>query len=99
MRIFTADAAKRNFGAMLKAAKDEIVLIRRHGRPLCVVMPYQAFQVYAKIVQAHKRHRIAVTLDSALAKYAAGDDEAGYEILLEANSLMHRLLSDRDRWR
>ncbi|GAB4518348.1 MAG: hypothetical protein Kow00133_03330 [Amphiplicatus sp.] len=99
MRIFTADEAKRNFGAMLKVAKDEIVLIRRHGRPLCVVMPYQAFRVYAQIVQTHKRHRVAVTLHSALAKFAAGDDEAGHEILLEANSLMHRLLGERDRWR
>ena len=94
MTRFTALQARRNFGAVLKAADDGFVIISKRGRDGYVLMPMWAFRTYERIREANVAGRIAVTTETALAKFRAGDDAAGLTIIRESNSLMKKLLDD-----
>ncbi|MBI1365198.1 MAG: type II toxin-antitoxin system prevent-host-death family antitoxin [Alphaproteobacteria bacterium] len=99
MACFTAYEARRNFGAVLKAADEGAVVISKHGRNGYVLMPMWAFVTYEHIRQANAEGRLAVSYDTAVAKYREGDRETAFKIIRETNSLMKRLLEDVTRRR
>lgn len=91
MRRFTALEAKRNFGAFLKAA-DRFVTVTWRGRPRYVVMPYWAFEAYRSMWRENAINRVVVSVETALAKFEAGEERAGLAILREHNALARRLI-------
>jgi prevent-host-death family protein len=93
MRSMTADAAKRKFGALLKAADNDFVAITRHGKLKYVLLPAWAFGAYEKIREAQTMGRILLTVETAAAK-VLDKDESEAKVLREANSLMRKFLEE-----
>lgn len=90
MRTFTAAAAKRRFGELLKAAERLPVEITRHGRrSRYVLMSAQLFDAYELIRRAHAEERVAVTFESALGKLLDGDEE-GFRRLRLGSAMLRR---------
>lgn len=91
MRSFTALEAKRNFGAFLQAA-DHCAAVTWRGRRRYVLMPAWAYDAFCVLWRENAMKRLAVSVDTALAKFDDGDDKAGLAILREHNALARRLI-------
>ncbi len=95
MRRFTAAEARQNFAALLQAA-DDIVEITVYRRRRYVVMPAWAFDAYEEFRKVNNRRRVVVTVETALARFAEGEDRAGLSVLREHNALARRLIDRGD---
>jgi prevent-host-death family protein len=94
MRSFTAREAARNFGAVLKAA-DDPVAITWHGQRKFVLMPHLLYEAYVEVSRAHFRNRIVVGVQHALARFDAGDVDAGISILRQSNAWARRVVDGK----
>lgn len=94
MRSFTARAAARNFGAVLKAV-DDPVAITWHGRPKFVLMPHLLYEAYVEVSRAHFSNRIVVGMQHALARFDAGEVDAGVSILRQSNAWARRVVDGK----
>ena len=94
MRRFTARHAARNFGAVLKAV-DDPVIITWHGKPRYVLMPYLLYEAYADVARAHFDNRVIVSIRHALARFDAGEHDAGISILRQSNAWAKRIIENR----
>lgn len=47
-KFYSARDAAKNFGAVMEAAENAPVMIRRHGRPRAVVIGWRLFEEYKK---------------------------------------------------
>lgn len=97
MRFFTADRAKRKFGALLKAADEGPIEIRKRGRRAYVLMPARFFDVYEAMRDAQEEARVLLTAETAVARCLAAADADGMKIVREANSLLRTTLDPRRR--
>lgn len=95
MRIFAARDAARKFGALLQAAADGPVGIAWHGSPRFVVVPLALYEAFVAVSRAHFERRVLVSVGDALARFDAGDVEAGVRILRQGNAWARRVLDLR----
>lgn len=91
MRSFTARQAARHFGEVLKAAHDPVA-ITWHGRPKFVLMPHLLYEAYVDLSRAHFRNRVVVGMRHALARFDAGEIDAGISILRQSNAWARRVI-------
>ena len=91
MRMFTAREAVRQFSKLLEAAEDPVG-ITVHGRPRFVLMTHAMYEALIAVSRAHFRHRVVVGMHQALARFDAGDTDAGVSILRQSNAWARRVL-------
>lgn len=58
MRVMTANEAKKHFGQLLDDARRAPVSVRKHGRPVAVVLSAEDYEELQRIKQAHLRAEI-----------------------------------------
>lgn len=97
MRFFTADRAKRKFGALLKAADDDFVEIRKHGRRAYVLMPTRLFDLYEQMRRSYDEISVLLTAESAVAKFLDDQGAQGEKILGKASALLRSIVDPRRR--
>ena len=88
MAKVTADQAKRNFGALLRAAADEPVEITRHGRPACYIISSGKYEELYDAWLEFRRNRVLELIERALAAEVEGDDGETDKLVRIANNFM-----------
>lgn len=72
MRIYSARAAAKTFGAVVDAADAGPVAIHRHGRPRAVVIGWRLFEDYRKAYDAAVEDRYFAILERGIDQLADG---------------------------
>ena len=63
MRVISAHEAKARFGQLLDAARDEPVMIEKHGRGVAVVMSRDEYEAVQDLKLQHLRAEIQKGMD------------------------------------
>ncbi|MEE8392766.1 MAG: type II toxin-antitoxin system Phd/YefM family antitoxin [Rhodospirillales bacterium] len=63
MRTMTANEAKKHFGELLDTARREPVSIRKHGRPVAVMLSAEDYDELERIKHEHLKAEVRIGLD------------------------------------
>ncbi|MEE8394113.1 MAG: type II toxin-antitoxin system Phd/YefM family antitoxin [Rhodospirillales bacterium] len=63
MRTMTANEAKKHFGELLDTARSEPVSVKKHGRPVAVMLSAEDYDELERIKHEHLKAEVRIGLD------------------------------------
>lgn len=84
MPTYSARDAAKNFGAVLSAADEGAVVVRRYGRPRAAVVGWRLYNAYRKAYEEKVAAHLAAKLEAELRALGEGAPASGERKRVEA---------------
>jgi len=103
VRTMSANEAKQNWGALMRAAREDdgLVIVESHGKPKVIVLSYDEYEAFQTFKEEQRRKELLRRLDAFEARWGGRNtdlsDEQIEEVAVRAGRDINRGAAERHK--